>query len=686
MIRVRMQLSVVIRYWLPAAAWSVALLLFSGSSASSEHSGAWLRWILARTTGPLDPADFAILNMAVRKVAHLVAYGLLGALDFRAVRGGRAGWNLKWAGTALALAGAVAATDELIQSFVPSRTGVVSDVLLDVTGAATVLMIWMLFSRRMKRSLVALLLSIAAVQSTAAQLPALKREVLSQVYTIEKKYRSMEGPASVQQVFLGEGGEPELLWLIGVKTEMVKEDGTTPQLPELMCHVNVDIDAQRHRALFGMKRLFGTRVVTLSQGMLGARVPDGFGFPISSTEPLKLVTQVLNHNIDRPKSIRVRHRVTFEYVRDRDLTEPIKPLLNVGASGMVLLADPLSIPIVSAEPAAGGHTGEHTGASCLMLARAPNAMGTASDYVDPQGRKLTGHWIVPPGRQVNHTDVTWFMSLPFDSLLHYAAVHLHPFAESLTMRDVTEDKTIFTAYAKNPKRKVGLDHVDSFISSEGVPIYRDHKYELISVYNNTTKTTHDSMASVFLGIEDREFAKPSAEDLTARTMELEETMLASSALLKTSAGEFGVHIMREEAPRTARQFVRLVRSGQLKGAQVTKIEKDGDAILITFSAPTTPERRRLIQNLPLERGIAHDRGTLSLCPSDGEPEVTFQVVLGRATALDGKCTAFAQLGPGSASLAQIAAAAHDAEGKPLEAIEITAADLFEVVPSAVPSM
>ena len=79
---------------------------------------------------------------------------------------------------------------------------------------------------------------------------------------------------------------------------MVMEDGKTPQLPELMCHVNLDIDPRLHRALFGITRYMGSRVVTLSQGMLDARVPDGFGFPLSSTEPLNLVTQVLNHNIE----------------------------------------------------------------------------------------------------------------------------------------------------------------------------------------------------------------------------------------------------------------------------------------------------------------------------------------------------------------------------------------------------
>lgn len=148
MIRVRMRLTEVIRYWLPAAALSALLLAFSGSEASSENSGTWLLWILAHLTRPLEPERFAILHFAVRKAGHVVAYGLLGALDFRAVRGPRFGWSARWAGLAIVLAGAVAATDEFIQSFVPSRTGAVSDFVLDVTAAAAVLLVWMLFSRR----------------------------------------------------------------------------------------------------------------------------------------------------------------------------------------------------------------------------------------------------------------------------------------------------------------------------------------------------------------------------------------------------------------------------------------------------------------------------------------------------------------------------------------------------------
>ena len=80
-------------------------------------------------------------------------------------------------------------------------------------------------------------------------------QVLSQTYTIDKKYHSMEGPSSMQRIHLGDPSQPvELLWITGIRTEMVAEDGTTPQLPELMCHVNVDLDPTRHQALFDFKR------------------------------------------------------------------------------------------------------------------------------------------------------------------------------------------------------------------------------------------------------------------------------------------------------------------------------------------------------------------------------------------------------------------------------------------------
>src|SRR5438874_8849052 len=349
--------------------------------------------------------------------------------------------------------------------------------------------------------------SVLAFSAAAADSPVvMTRQFLSPVYTIDKIYRSMEGPGNLDRIYLGDPKNPELIWIISVKTEMVGEDGKTPQLPELMCHVNVDLDTQKHRMLFNLKRPVAPRLITLSQGMLEAKFPDGYGFPIASNEPLSLYTQVLNHNIEHPNGIKVRHLVTFQYIRDRDLFVPLKPLFNLGVSGLVLLdnnpnalatmpsvTDSIATNASRKPVAASEHSGH--GASCLLLPRAPNAMGVASDYTDPQGRKLTGHWIVPPGRQVNRSDITWFLGLPYDvTALHYAAVHLHPFAKSLTIRDTTTGQTIFAAKAENPKEGIGLTHVDTFTSKAGVPLYRNHKYELISVYDNPTNENRDSMA------------------------------------------------------------------------------------------------------------------------------------------------------------------------------------------------
>src|SRR3954462_8691771 len=95
-----------------------------------------------------------------------------------------------------------------------------------------------------------LVLAAGLVCSSAfAAPPVHTQQFLSKVYTIDRKYRSMEGPSSVERITLGDASKAELLWIVGIKTEMVGADGTSPQLPELMCHVNVDLDPLKHQAL-----------------------------------------------------------------------------------------------------------------------------------------------------------------------------------------------------------------------------------------------------------------------------------------------------------------------------------------------------------------------------------------------------------------------------------------------------
>ena len=97
----------------------------------------------------MKPETFQTVHFLVRKSTHLTEYGILGLLWFRAWRGSRPGHQWKWALAGIGVALATAITDEVHQSFVPSRTGEVKDVLLDLTGAVTLqIVLWLVMRRR----------------------------------------------------------------------------------------------------------------------------------------------------------------------------------------------------------------------------------------------------------------------------------------------------------------------------------------------------------------------------------------------------------------------------------------------------------------------------------------------------------------------------------------------------------
>jgi len=123
------------KYWLPPLLWMAVIVGFSTDAGSSEHTESWLLPFL-RTFAPwATPALLEALHGLTRKLAHLSEYAILAALWLRAFVRGR---NLspRPAGLlALAISVAWAILDELHQSFVPSRTASLADVLVDTVGA-----------------------------------------------------------------------------------------------------------------------------------------------------------------------------------------------------------------------------------------------------------------------------------------------------------------------------------------------------------------------------------------------------------------------------------------------------------------------------------------------------------------------------------------------------------------------
>ncbi len=126
-----------VRYWLPLIAWIAVIFTASTDVFSAQHTGSVIEAIISVIVGhPLPSEQFEPLHFAIRKLAHLTEYAILGALAFRALRRDEEGWDRRWAMAAIAIALAVAASDEYHQNFVPSRTPSPVDVAIDTVGAA----------------------------------------------------------------------------------------------------------------------------------------------------------------------------------------------------------------------------------------------------------------------------------------------------------------------------------------------------------------------------------------------------------------------------------------------------------------------------------------------------------------------------------------------------------------------
>ena len=117
---------------------------------TSRFIGPFLRWF--------DPtiSPFTILRVQffMRKLAHVSEYAVLAVLLYRAfVHTALKGRRALSAGLVLLLCAAYAATDEFHQSFVPSRTASVRDVMIDICGATLAVMLyWSIATRRIMPS------------------------------------------------------------------------------------------------------------------------------------------------------------------------------------------------------------------------------------------------------------------------------------------------------------------------------------------------------------------------------------------------------------------------------------------------------------------------------------------------------------------------------------------------------
>jgi VanZ family protein len=121
--------------WVPVVVWAAFISWFSTDAFSARSTNSYIDPVLRWIFGDLTPAGFRLAHNVVRKSAHLIEYAILGALACRAQAPPHTRMPRSLALRTLAACAAYALLDEAHQSFVPSRTGSIVDVLVDTTGA-----------------------------------------------------------------------------------------------------------------------------------------------------------------------------------------------------------------------------------------------------------------------------------------------------------------------------------------------------------------------------------------------------------------------------------------------------------------------------------------------------------------------------------------------------------------------
>jgi hypothetical protein len=136
--------------WRPLVKRRLILCLFLGwlvsyfsSSAGGTGGGSWERWLADHLGISLHAAELLVIG--IRKSIHLLFYGVLALLAAWTARGDKL--NIRVAAVfGFCFALAHASFDEIRQSRMPDRTGQLSDVLIDMAGAA--LFLWLYLGLR----------------------------------------------------------------------------------------------------------------------------------------------------------------------------------------------------------------------------------------------------------------------------------------------------------------------------------------------------------------------------------------------------------------------------------------------------------------------------------------------------------------------------------------------------------
>ena len=123
-----------------AAIWLGVVLFLGTAYFAATNTAPLILPVLKKLAPGASNAQLHATHMVLRKLTHVAEYALLALLWFWAIVV-RTGRPVRAAWIALLVCLACALADEAHQAIIPARTGSLRDVVIDVSGAAGVLLI-----------------------------------------------------------------------------------------------------------------------------------------------------------------------------------------------------------------------------------------------------------------------------------------------------------------------------------------------------------------------------------------------------------------------------------------------------------------------------------------------------------------------------------------------------------------
>lgn len=314
----------------------------------------------------------------------------------------------------------------------------------------------------------------------------------------------MTGAGAVQSPrALGAAQPRHLYWLKGMKLDVQDEKGEVMPTAEFICHANLDISPAAHNEAFPEgERCRNERILSLTQGQTDLFFPSGVAVPLASDEVVTLTFQAANRTTDDHR--RVRHRCTLTFIKDTDLVYPITAL-SWYVPYITVITDRNSPEARELEKKAGPH--------CMVSSVGVNAPNSVPGAVveDELKRRVTGHWVVPPGEHTYATVIGQRLDPGFgmrDRIIHFAWTHIHPLCTRAGLVPCGSEKPVFESRVKTDTSKgLQIVSIGTISSEDGIKLPKG-QYELRATYENRTGEAVDSMVSHGIFFADTSFARP----------------------------------------------------------------------------------------------------------------------------------------------------------------------------------